>query len=584
MDDRYLNLVRQDCPLPPGTHVAASARDSGGEEQERSVRQQVEAIREYCAHHRLVLEKVYIDEAKAASNAENRDALNQMLADLRPRFPHIHDRYRRDRQTRENPFGVIFWKSNRLGRDQIETQFTKTDLRMRGITIIDLVTRGDTGDPGLDTLIEAFYQWQDQNLLDEISENVRRGLADVVGLRDNDPEFRRHNPDWPTHEGRYLGIMPGRLPTGFRGESIQIGHRRKKRKEGTGSYEPHIVQRAVPDVESGLWDRCYLAWKMRHEGAPIKAIMEATRLFKTASGYSTFFSNRTYTGDFEYGGRMYVDFVPALIPREWYEEEQQRVLERAAKRNGQKMKAEHEPRRVASRHLLSGLVYCGAVEGEEHPMHADTIPAKEGVRGQWDFYVCTRRVSTRGRECNAQRISAAALEQAVIDQLMAEVLTMENLRPIADNLARSLMDRNRSVLAHITALKGRLSEIRLAVSKLLDALEKVGWSTSVQRRLEEREAEERELIADIASLEAAIVEPDEIPDVTDVQLAEFIGHMRATLLGDDFELARETLRRFMAKIIVNGKAGALYYTFPLSNLTREGNMPPWGHHLFWGRP
>ena len=29
-DERYLHLVRQDCPLPPGTHVVLYTRDSGG--------------------------------------------------------------------------------------------------------------------------------------------------------------------------------------------------------------------------------------------------------------------------------------------------------------------------------------------------------------------------------------------------------------------------------------------------------------------------------------------------------------------------------------------------------------------------
>ena len=105
MSDTYLGLVRRDCPLPAGTHVVASARDSGGEDQERSVRQQVEVIREYCVHHHLILEQVYIDEAKTASNAENRDALNQMLSDIRGRYSQIHDRYRRDRQTRDPPPG-----------------------------------------------------------------------------------------------------------------------------------------------------------------------------------------------------------------------------------------------------------------------------------------------------------------------------------------------------------------------------------------------------------------------------------------------------------------------------------------------
>ncbi len=30
-DNRYLRLIRQDCPLPPGTHVVVYCRDSGGD-------------------------------------------------------------------------------------------------------------------------------------------------------------------------------------------------------------------------------------------------------------------------------------------------------------------------------------------------------------------------------------------------------------------------------------------------------------------------------------------------------------------------------------------------------------------------
>jgi hypothetical protein len=45
-DSRYLHLICQDCPLPPGTHVVGYCRDSGGEEQDRSVSQQADTIRE----------------------------------------------------------------------------------------------------------------------------------------------------------------------------------------------------------------------------------------------------------------------------------------------------------------------------------------------------------------------------------------------------------------------------------------------------------------------------------------------------------------------------------------------------------
>jgi DNA invertase Pin-like site-specific DNA recombinase len=106
-----------------------------------------------------VLEQVYVDEARLSSNTEKRDQLQEMLSDLRRRFKHINDRYKREKASREKPFGVIFWKSNRLGRDSIEATNIKTDLRLRSITIIDLITSANTGNAAIDALIEAFQQW-----------------------------------------------------------------------------------------------------------------------------------------------------------------------------------------------------------------------------------------------------------------------------------------------------------------------------------------------------------------------------------------------------------------------------------------
>lgn len=60
-DNSYLHLIRQDCPLPPGTHVVVYCRDSGGDEQDRSVAQQIDVAREYCQHHNLVLDKLYVE-------------------------------------------------------------------------------------------------------------------------------------------------------------------------------------------------------------------------------------------------------------------------------------------------------------------------------------------------------------------------------------------------------------------------------------------------------------------------------------------------------------------------------------------
>ena len=188
-DERYLHLVRQDCPLPPGTPVHLYTRDSGGEEQDRSVTQQIEAAREYCIRHGLVLERIFSDEAEKATAVEKRDEFGAMMSDLRGRFPMIYDPVKRAQRANEKPFGVLCWKSNRLGRDLIHTRHVKSDLRLRGITIVSLVSIFETGNAGLDALIESFYEYQDEQLLKEISENARRGLAQLVTLRDTDPEF-----------------------------------------------------------------------------------------------------------------------------------------------------------------------------------------------------------------------------------------------------------------------------------------------------------------------------------------------------------------------------------------------------------
>ncbi len=557
-DARYLHLIRQDCPLPPGTHVVGYCRDSGGEEQDRSVSQQADTIREYCTHHNLILDKLYLDEARKSSNTDKREALQEMLYDIRGHFKRINDRYRREKAITENPFGVIFWKSNRLGRDSIEATNIKTDIRLRGITIIDLVTSANTGNPGIDALIEAFQSWQDEQLLDEISENVRRGQAQLVATRDDDPEFLQYNPGWPS-TGGYLGVTPGRTATGFMKVPIQIGVH--KRRKGRAGGEPRIVGRLVPDPET--WDRAYLAWEMRHEGKKIGEIHKATKLFKATHCYTTFFRNRIYTGDHEFGGRVYENFVPAMIPREWFDQEQEKRAAHADKLAGEKVEPQYEPRRIGSDYLLSGLVFCGAVEGEEHPMNIENIPAVKGKRGNYIHFICTTKKNTRNGYCQAGRVSLRALEQAVIDNLLEHVLTLETLQPIADSIAAQLSERSRDADSRITAVQSKLDEVRRSLDNLMDAIEKMGYASHIQQRYDQRKREEAELLSELAQLKALHVKPAQIRYISQELLEQWLAHTRETLECGDRALARRAIQQFVAKIVIKNGTGTLYYTFPL---------------------
>jgi hypothetical protein len=140
----------------------------------------------------LVLERFYSDEAEKATAVEKRDAFADMLSELRHRFPPIYDPTKREQRAKEKPFGLVCWKSNRPGRDLVHTRHVKSDLRLRAVTIVSPIPLVETGNAGLDTLIESFYEYQDEQLLREISDNARRGLAQLVTMRDTEPEF------WPT--------------------------------------------------------------------------------------------------------------------------------------------------------------------------------------------------------------------------------------------------------------------------------------------------------------------------------------------------------------------------------------------------
>jgi hypothetical protein len=102
------------------------------------------------------------------------------------------------------------------------------------------------------------------------------------------------------------GYSPGGPPpAGFRVERHTIGQKRND--------EPRTVSKWVPD--SDTWGLAREAWRMRViEGATLKEIHRATSLLGTTGSYRTFFKNRIYIGELEWGGEVYPDFVEPLIP------------------------------------------------------------------------------------------------------------------------------------------------------------------------------------------------------------------------------------------------------------------------------
>jgi DNA invertase Pin-like site-specific DNA recombinase len=512
-------FTNSDRPLPPGTRVVGYFRDSGGDEQERSVSQQRRVAEEYCQQHHLVLTHVFADEARPGSTVVGRDGFDDLIHHCRQLAPSVR------RRASDAPDGILLWDLKRFARDRLDNAFFKADLRRRGYTVIFLSDNIPQG--GIGHIYEAMLEWKAEQDLQDISKDVKRGLSDLVGTR---------GPD-----GKYLGLCPGKPPTGFKGDPYTLGVKR----DGT----PRIVQRWVPDPET--WDLCRQAWELRVNGASYREIHERTGILGSIGSYATFFRNRIYTGTLVYSGEEYEDFVPRLIPDEWFERGQPKRRKRF----------QHTPRHHSSDYLLSGLLHCGHCGGA---MGGDSIPARADAgdgyrRRRYRRYVCLRWKSRRDCDTDTHYVTADALEGAVLDKLVDEVLRPEHLLRVLkdaqpDDEAREELERDRR------RLEAKLEDTEIIINRLLDAVERSGYSASLEERLGQRERERAELQTELSAVRRSLEQTEtEVPvDVVE----DFCYHVREVLQTGKVEDVRALLRTFIIRIEVDDHRGRIIYGFP----------------------
>lgn len=567
------------CPLAAGATVWGYLRDSGGPGQDRSVDQQRAELVAYCEKHQLVLERVFSDAARQGDSTEERAALDEMRRLIAERFPHIHNRRKRQAIASHIQHGIIFWSMARLGRDRFETGLIRNDLRVRGLVLISLSDNILTGNETIDPIIESLLDFKNQQDLEVISREAKRGLHAVVTLRDTDPTFLANNPGWqPT--GRYLSIFPGRCaPVGYKTEQTLIGKRRDGR--------PRLIQRLRPDPET--WERAKLAWRMRvFDYASYSEIHQVVSLYSKSTHYTSFFRNRIYSGVFEFGGEVYGSpddpFVEPLIPLEWYEIEQERRAKQAVRRRkgGHAQPGMPDPRHQSHGRLLSGLLVCSRCGSPMHVGHfaAGIISTTGQLRKEWPFYRCS---AAKEGKCDAGKINAVRLEEAILARLRTDVLSPERLREHIDLLLVDLSASQREAQARLQALKTQLAQAGKKADSLTELLIERPTSQVLLHKLDETEADQRRLTLEIQTAQSELVYWSTFR-LDDKQIEELTNQVVSVLEHGETNQARMAIRAFISRIEVeHGKPvqGTVYYTY--STQKRGVSMvPPGGFEPpFW---
>jgi hypothetical protein len=338
--------------------------------------------------------------------------------------------------------------------------------------------------------LESIIDWKNEQVLSDLSRDVRRGLTNLVAA---------------------YGAVPGTPPVGFLRQPVEIGRRRD------GS--PHIAHRWIPDQD--LAPTIRLAFELRAAKVPLQDIHQQTRLYKTVNCYSTFFSNRLYTGVLVYGGVEYPGYCePIVDPITW--------------QAAQVKQRQIHPRRQNSAYLLSGLAHCARCGA----------PLAGLTRRGHMSYACTNQRPRR--QCDLQPIPAHVLDQAVIDAVTDYALSPANLVAMRD----AYIDAHTSRQAELDQRRGRLRanqrDLERQIERVTDAIAMHSASPALLDKLRRLELDAAGLQAELYTLDRqAAPAPLDLPALID-QAA----NLRQALAADH-ATAQRVLRGLVNRISVD---------------------------------
>ena len=383
MPRRKQTSVMQLKELGAGARVFVYARDSGGTGQVKSVTDQRVELAAYAAQRGWVIVRWFLDEATSAGDIENRVAFQELIMACRQQPPPVA--------------GVLVWSLSRFGRDELDSQFYRLELRRNGVDVVSATDQvpGGTFAP----VFEAFIDWKNRAFLDEMSREVRRGLRANVAA----------------------GYAPGGTPpTGYRAERIEAGLKR--------DGQPRLVAKWVVDEEKA--EKVKQAFAMCAAGYSYEEIHAATDLLRSKPSYWSMFRNRTYLGILKFGAEEFPGALPALVDAATFEAVQARMTHR--------QEAAGKARRRGSEYLLSGLLVCGRCG-------AAMVGGRNGQREErgiacWRHYRCGGQQRLGAASCDAPYVAADEVERVVVNTVLDLVLTPENFQRLLAKMRAALAD------------------------------------------------------------------------------------------------------------------------------------------------
>ena len=343
---------------------------------------------------------------------------------------------------------VIVWKLDRFARNRYDSAHYKSILKKNNVRVLSATEAISQGAEGI--ILESVLEGMAEYYSAELAEKVVRGQTENA------------------------------LRCRFNGGNIPIGFIINKEKyfEIDPAIAPFVLK----------------AFTMYDEGATMQEIADELNVNGVCNSFGTKMSintvsklltNRRYIGEYSYRDIVIPDGIPAIVPKDLFERVQERIAQN--KKSPARNKADEQ-------YILSTKLYCGKcmtfMVGE-----SGTARNKNTYR----YYKCLSAKRKRG--CDKKAVKKDWIEDITVN-LIVKMLWDDVM---IDAVAEQVMNLQQQEDTTMPYLNKRLSEVKTSIDNILSAIEQGIFTASTKERLEQLEAQKRDIEAEIAK--ESIVRP-----------------------------------------------------------------------------
>ena len=383
-----------------------------------SILTQVNRAKAYIKDKGYVLAKIYKDEA-ITGTVDDRGEFLDMIADARQK---------------PRPFEfIVVINFSRFARDRYDSAIYKGTLKKSGVRVLSIEQPND-GSPEGD-LMEGIFESFDAYYSANLGRYIRYSLESLV------------------EQGFYPIRKP---PFGYDKKPVQDG--RKTR---------YVL--AINETEAAVVRQLYDLYQDGKATNQIPKIFNAQGILSPSGGKwapSTthrILRREIYNGTMVFPldpepGRRQIrveNAHPAIIPPDQFKAVQDILDERTPE-------VVH-PRQAGSNHLLSSLIKCN--------LCSSTVVVINSKKGDYFYYLCHTKKTQGIVVCDCTNRNADELDALILDTILDDILTRENVRQFIDRIDDEMHDQGVKHQDSISAIENQIQELEQRIDRLTIAYE-----------------------------------------------------------------------------------------------------------------